>query len=203
MNRIWALVALALIVATTLGCSQKNASSEAIAAAEQSLADVHELAMKYVPDRYAEVKADLDKARKAFEEQKFDEALSAAKTVPSRAKQLGEEAAAAREEAMAKLGETWTALSASIPGRLTEMEARLDELDKARRLPAGIEQDTVNKARSGLEWAKKEWGEATTSFAAGKLEEAVGAAQSVEYLLVTRMRALGLTPAEPVAPPAK
>jgi hypothetical protein len=201
MNRIWALVALAMIVAATLGCSQKNSSSEAIAAAEQSLADVHELAMKYVPDHYAEVKADLEKARKAFEEQKYDEALAAVKTVPARAKQLGEEAAAAKEAALARLGEDWKALDASIPGRLADLENRLGELERSRQLPAGIEQDTVSKARSGLEWANKEWSEATASFAAGKVEEAVSAAQTVEYLLVTRMRALGMNPTDPVAPP--
>jgi hypothetical protein len=200
MNRIWALVALALIVATTLGCSQKNSSAEAIAAAEQSLADVHELAMKYVPEKYDEVKADLDKARKAFEEQKYADALAGVKTIPARARQLGEEAAVAREAATAKFGETWKALSDTVPGRLAELEARLDELDRSRQLPAGIAQETVSKARSGLEWARKEWGGATDAFAAGKLEDAVGAAQSVDYLLVTRMQALGLNPAAPVAP---
>jgi hypothetical protein len=200
MNRIWALVALALIVASTLGCSQKNSSAEAIAAAEQSLADVHELAMKYAPDQYAEVKADLERARKAFEEKKYADALAAVKTVPARAKQLSEDAARAKETAMAQFAETWKELSESVPGNLEALGARLAELDTARRLPAGIEQETVNQTRSGLEWAKKQWDEATAAFAAGKLEEAVGAAQGVEYLLVTRMQALGLAPATAETP---
>jgi hypothetical protein len=200
MNRIWALVALALIVATTLGCSQKDSSAEAIAVAEQSLADVHELAMKYVPDQYAEVKADLEKARKAFGEQKYADALAAAKTVPARAKQLGEDAAKAKEAAMAQFAATWKALSESVPGNLEALGARLAELGKLRQLPAGIEQKSVDIAESSVEWARKDWDEASAAFAAGKLEEAAKLAKAVDTLLVTGMTAIGLTPPAPEAP---
>jgi hypothetical protein len=200
MNRIWALVALALIVATTLGCSQKDSSAEAIAVAEQSLADVHELAMKYVPDQYAEVKADLEKARKAFGEQKYADALAAAKTVPARAKQLGEDAAKAKEAAMAQFAATWKELSESVPGNLEALGARLAELGKLRQLPAGIEQKSVDIAESSVEWARKDWDEASAAFAAGKLEEAAKLAKAVDTLLVTGMTAIGLTPPAPEAP---
>ena len=200
MNRIWALVALALIVAATPGCSQKDPAAEASAAAEQSLADVHESAMKYLPDQYDGIKADLEKARKAFEEQKYADALAAVKTIPARAQQLGEDAAAAKEVATAQLTETWNALSGSIPERLTQLEARLAELGKLRQLPAGIEQKSINIAESSVEWARKEWDEASAAFAAGKLEEAAKLAKAVDTLLVTGMTVVGLTPPAPETP---
>ena len=200
MNRIWALVALALIVAATPGCSQKDPAAEAIAAAEQSLADVHESAMKYLPDQYDGIKADLEKARKAFEEQKYADALATVKTIPARAQQLGEDAAAAKEAATAQLTETWNALSGSIPERLAQLEARLAELGKLRQLPAGIEQNSINIAESSAEWARKEWDEASAAFAAGKLEEAAKLAKAVDTLLVTGMTVVGLTPPAPETP---
>ena len=200
MNRIWALVALALIVAATPGCSQKDPAAEAIAAAEQSLADVHESAMKYLPDQYDVIKADLEKARKAFEEQKYADALAAVKTIPARAQQLGEDAATAKEAATAQLTETWNALSGSIPERLAQLEARLAELGKLRQLPAGIEQKSINIAESSVEWARKEWDEASGAFAAGKLEEAAKLAKAVDTLLVTGMTVVGLTPPAPATP---
>lgn len=200
MNRIWALVALALIVAATPGCSQKDPAAEAIAAAEQSLADVHESAMKYLPDQYDGIKADLEKARKAFEEQKYADALATVKTIPARAQQLGEDAAAAKEAATAQLTETWNALSGSIPERLAQLEARLAELGKLRQLPAGIEQKSINIAESSAEWARKEWDEASAAFAAGKLEEAAKLAKAVDTLLVTGMTVVGLTPPAPETP---
>ena len=200
MNRIWALVALALIVAATPGCSQKDPAAEAIAAAEQSLADVHESAMKYLPDQYDVIKADLEKARKAFEEQKYADALATVKTIPARAQQLGEDAAAAKEAATVQLTETWNALSGSIPERLAQLEARLAELGKLRQLPAGIEQNSISIAESSAEWARKEWDEASAAFAAGKLEEAAKLAKAVDTLLVTGMTVVGLTPPAPETP---
>jgi hypothetical protein len=200
MSRIWALVALALIVAATPGCSQKDPASEAIAAAEQSLADVHESAMKYLPDQYDVIKADLEKARKAFEEQKYADALAAVKTIPARAQQLGEDAAAAKEAATAQFTESWNTLSGSIPERLAQLEARLAELGKLRQLPAGIEQKSINIAESSVEWARKEWDEASGAFAAGKLEEAAKLAKAVDTLLVTGMTVVGLTPPAPETP---
>lgn len=200
MNRIWALVALALIVAATPGCSQKDPAAEAIAAAEQSLADVHESAMKYLPDQYDGIKADLEKARKAFEEQKYADALATVKTIPARAQQLGEDAAAAKEAATAQFTESWNALSGSIPERLAQLEARLAELGKLRQLPAGIEQKSINIAESSAEWARKEWDEASAAFAAGKLEEAAKLAKAVDTLLVTGMTVVGLTPPAPETP---
>jgi hypothetical protein len=200
MNRIWALVALALIVAATPGCSQKDPAAEAIAAAEQSLADVHESAMKYLPDQYDVIKADLEKARKAFEEQKYADALATVKTIPARAQQLGEDAAAAKEAATAQLTETWNTLSGSIPERLAQLEVRLAELGKLRQLPAGIEQKSINIAESSVEWARKEWDEASAAFAAGKLEEAAKLAKVVDTLLVTGMTVVGLTPPAPEIP---
>ena len=201
MNRIWALVALALIVAATPGCSQKDPAAEAIAAAEQSLADVHESAMKYLPDQYDGIKADLEKARKAFEEQKYSDALATVKTIPARAQQLGEDAAAAKEAATAQFTESWNALSGSIPERLAQLEARLAELGKLRQLPAGIEQNSISIAESSAEWARKEWDEASAAFAAGKLEEAAKLAKAVDTLLVTGMTVVGLTPPAPETPP--
>lgn len=200
MNRIWALVALALIVAAAPGCSQKDPAAEAIAAAEQSLADVHESAMKYLPDQYDGIKADLEKARKAFEEQKYADALATVKTIPARAQQLGEDAAAAKEAATAQFTESWNALSGSIPERLAQLEARLAELGKLRQLPAGIEQNSISIAESSAEWARKEWDEASAAFAAGKLEEAAKLAKAVDTLLVTGMTVVGLTPPAPETP---
>ena len=59
---------LAAIAATlALGaCSQKDPAEEAITAAENALNAVYEEAEKYVPERYADVKKDLESARVAF-----------------------------------------------------------------------------------------------------------------------------------------
>ena len=57
--------ALAAVLALA-ACSQKDPAREAIDAAEGALNAVYEDAGKYLPERYAAVKADLDAARAAF-----------------------------------------------------------------------------------------------------------------------------------------
>ena len=65
------IVALAMLALLAAGCSQKDPAAEAIDAAESALQAVYEDAQKYVPDRYAEVKAELEAARKAFDEERY------------------------------------------------------------------------------------------------------------------------------------
>ena len=79
--RNWiAALAAALALAA---CSQKDPANEAIEAAANALNAVYEDAQKYVPDRYAEVKAELDTARKAFDEERYADAIAAVKDVPA------------------------------------------------------------------------------------------------------------------------
>ncbi len=193
MSRIWALVALALIVVATLGCSQKIPATEAIAAAEQALADIHEPAMKYVPDKYAGVKADLEIARKAFAEENYPYALAAAELIPAKAKELGEAAAAAEEALAAELKVDWAGLAETMPGQLANLAAKVAELDQAKRLPSGIARDTVEQAKSGLALAEKAWNDANVAYDAGNFEGAVARARASEQVVANLMIAIGMT----------
>jgi hypothetical protein len=193
MSRIWALVALALIVVATLGCSQKIPATDAIAAAEQALADIHEPAMKYVPDKYAKVKADLEIARKAFAEENYPYALAAAELIPAKAKELGEAAAAAQEALAAELKVEWAELAETMPGQLANLTAKVTELDQAKQLPKGIARDTVEQAKSGLALAEQAWNDANVAYDAGNFEGAVARARASEQVIANLMIAIGMT----------
>jgi len=82
------IAALAALVFLATGCSQKDPAAEAIDAAEGALEAVYEDAQKYVPERYAEVKAELESARKAFDEERYADAIAAVKDVPAHAEEL-------------------------------------------------------------------------------------------------------------------
>ena len=56
----WKVVAALAGVLALAACSQKDPAADAIAAAENALNAVYEDAQKYVPERYAEVKAELE-----------------------------------------------------------------------------------------------------------------------------------------------
>lgn len=187
-----AIVLGALLVAA---CSQKDPAQKALDAAESALAEVHEDAMKYVPEQYDAVKSELNAARQAFQAEKYGDALTAVKNLPAKAKELGEAAAAKKKEVVAQLNTDWNGLSAGVPGMVKSIEDKLGELGKMRRLPAGLDRETVDSASSALTEAKNNWDAASQAFTAGNVEEAVAKARSVETAARDIMGKLGLSEA--------
>ena len=195
-------VAILLLAMMTLAaCSQKGPAETAIDAAETALAAVHEQAQQYIPKQYAEAKARLDEGRKAFGEERYAEAVEIVKDLPARARQLGEEAAAAREQLAAEIAVDWQHLTESMPGLLAGLESRLAELGKLRRLPEGVGEEAVERAGSGLELVKGTWDQAAQAFESGNLEGAVARGLEADRLIRELMELVGMQPAQD-APPA-
>lgn len=190
MHTLTRIAALAALLAVAAGCSQKDPAQEAITAAENALAAIYEDAQKYLPERYAEVKGDLEKARAAFNEERYMDAITAVKEVPARAEALAKDVAEAKQKKLAELNADWVRLSGSLPGLMTGIGGKLGELGKMRRLPQGMDRQLLDEANAALGSAKSAWEEAGTAFNAGDLEGAVGKARDVEAMaqdLVTRL----------------
>ncbi len=190
MNTLTRLAVLAAILAAAAGCSQKDPAQEAITAAENALAAVYEDAQKYLPERYAEVKADLEKARAAFNEERYTDAIAAVKDVPAQAEALARDAVDARQKKIAELNADWVRLSGSLPDLMAGIGERLGDLGKLKRLPKGMDQQLLDEANAAYGSAQVAWEEAGAAFNAGNLEGAVGKARDVEAMaqdLVTRL----------------
>lgn len=190
MNSRTLLAALAgcLLLAA---CSQKDPALEAIDAAENALNAVYEDAEKYVPERYAAVKAELVVARTAFNEERYADAITAIKEVPAHAEALGQEAAAAKQKHISELNAEWARLSGSLPGLLAGIGGKLDDLGTMRKLPEGMDKQLLDEAKAALASARSAWDEAGAAFTGGNLEAAVAKARDVEGMaqdLVARLR---------------
>jgi hypothetical protein len=189
VNSWKAFAALAGLLAFA-ACSQKDPAADAISAAENALNAVYEDAQKYVPERYEEVKAELETARAAFNEERYADAITAVKDLPAHAEQLAKEAAVAKEKRVSEMNGDWARLSNSLPGLLSGIGARLDELGKMRRLPEGMDKQLLEETKAALASAQSAWDEAGAAFTGGNLEAAVGKARDVEGMaqdLVTRL----------------
>jgi hypothetical protein len=186
----WKLVAALAGFLAFAACSQKDPAADAISAAENALNAVYEDAQKYVPERYAEVKSELETARTAFNEERYADAITAVKDLPAHAEALAKEAAVAKEKRVAEMNSDWARLSGSLPGLLGGIGARLDELGKMRKLPAGMDKQLLEETRAAFASAQSAWDEAGAAFTSGNLEAAVGKARDVEGMaqdLVTRL----------------
>ena len=188
----WKIVAALAGVLAFAACSQKDPAADAIAAAENALNAVYEDAQKYVPERYAEVKSELDAARTAFDEERYADAITAVKDLPAHAERLAEEAAAAREKRVSEMNADWASLSGSLPGLLTGIGARLDELGKMRRLPEGMDKQLLEETKAAFASAQSAWEEAGAAFTGGNLEAAVGKARDVEGMAQDLVARLGM-----------
>lgn len=195
MNRTLALLGLVFAASLAAGCSQQDSAQTAIDAAEKALAAVHEQAQKYIPNRYAELKGELDAARRDFDDEQYLRAIDQVKDIPAKARVLAEAAAAARETLAAQLTVEWTRLTGALPDKLSALEARLAELGKANRLPKGVTRDTLGRFEAGAGVARSAWNEASAAFDAGNLEGAVARALESESLTNELMIVLEMAPA--------
>ena len=192
MNMKTRFATLAALLLLAAGCSQKDPAAEAIDAAEGALQAVYEDAQKYVPERYAEVKAELEAARKAFDEERYADAIAAVKDVPAHAEELAKASVEAREKRLAEMNAEWSRLSGSLPGLVTGVETRLGELGKMRKLPKGMDKQLLQEANAAFESAKGTWAEASAAFTAGDLEAAVTKARDVETMTQDLMARLAM-----------
>lgn len=192
MNRLIRIVTLATLLAVATACSQKDPAEEAIAAAENALLVVYEDAQKYLPERYAEVKAEIDTARAAFKEERYSDAITAVKDVPAHAEALAKEVVTAKQQRLSELNADWARLSGSLPGLVSGIGARLDELGKMRRLPTGMDKQLLDEANAAYGSAEAAWSEAGAAFTAGDLESAVGKARDVEAMAQDLVARLGM-----------
>ncbi len=189
LRSILAALAAALVLAS---CSQKDPAKEAIEAASDALNAVYEDAQKYVPDRYAAVKAELDAARKAFDEERYTDAIASVKDVPAHAEVLAKEAADAKQKHVAGLNADWKRLEGSLPDLFTGIGSRLDELGKLKSLPEGMDRQLIEEARAALASAQSAWQEAGAAFAKGDLDGAVGKAKDAEGMAQDLVARLGM-----------
>jgi len=186
------LIAAGAAALALAACSQRDPAAEAIAAAENALNAVYEDAEKYVPERYAEVKGELVAARKAFDEERYADAIAAVKDVPAHAEALGKEAAAAKEKHVAALNADWARLSGSLPDLLAGIDGRLEELGRMKKLPDGMDKQLLDEANAAFESARSTWDEAGAASAKGDVEAAVGKAKDAEAMAQDLVGRLGM-----------
>jgi hypothetical protein len=189
IQKAFAALAAALVL---VACSQKDPANEAIEAAANALNAVYEDAQKYVPERYAEVKQELDTARKAFSEERYADAIAAVRDVPAHAESLGKEAAAAKAKHVAEMNADWARISQSLPDLFTGIGGRLDELGRLRALPEGMDKQLLDETKAAFASAQSTWAEAGTAFTAGDLDGAVEKAHAAESMAQDLVGRLGM-----------
>ncbi len=199
MKKTFAIVACVLLVAGLGACATDKAPADAaIKAAEQAIQAVADDAGKYVPAQLKESQDALAAAKDKFTKGEYKEALAAATELGNKVKDLATAAAAKKEE----LTKAWNDLAASLPQTVASIQAKIEELGKAKKLPKGMDKAKLAQAQEGLAGITKAWDEASAAFTAGNLGEALGRASNLKEKGAEVMALLGMSP-PPAAAPAE
>jgi hypothetical protein len=185
---MFTVTALALSI-SLLACSAAKAPAEAaIKAGEDALAAAKPEAAKFVPDQLKGVEDALAAAKDNFQKGEYQQALTGAQDLATKAKDLAMAAAAKMDE----LTKSWQDMSAGLPGMMGAISKRVEILSKSRQLPAGLNKDKFESAKTTLATITQTWTEASDAFNAGNLVDAVSKATSVKEKSLEIMNTLGM-----------
>lgn len=183
-----ALCATALVI----GCSNlKEPATQAVAAAESSLAAVKEAAAQYAPGSLRPVESQIASLQDSLAKGDYKAVMAAAPSVTAAIGGLTEAIKAGQAE-IAAATEQWKPLSGDLPKMIAAIQSRVDILARSRSLPPSISKEAFAAARSDLDTLKATWNEASAAFASGNVADAVSIAQNVKASGAQIMAALGM-----------
>lgn len=199
MNRIPSVTAAAAAALLFVACESpdKAPADAGIKSAEAAIEAARVEAQKFVPEQLQAAQDALAAAKARFAAKEFPAALAAANEAGAKAKNLAAAAAAKKGELTA----AWKAAADQWAARSQAIEAKLAELGKAKKLPKGLDKETVQKAKDDAAALAKDWSDAAAKFAGGQLKEAVAAAKGLLSRVEEIAGRLGIEPA--AAPAAK
>jgi hypothetical protein len=108
--------------------SSKEPAAAAIKVAEESWNAVKGEVVKYIPEQAKGVEDAIKGAKENFDKGNFDAALTAAKAIPDKVKELTAAAAAKKTE----LAKSWEEMSGGLPKMLDAVKSRLDILSASK-----------------------------------------------------------------------
>jgi hypothetical protein len=196
-----AFVTLAALVAVACG---KGPAQAALTTADAAVSGARADGEKFVPDQFKALSDNAASAKAKFDSGDYKGALEQAQGIPAQAQAVMQAAVAKKTELM----DSWKAMEGSLPAMVAAIQAKIIELDKAKKLPAGLDKAGLAQAKTALEAATAMWAEAGTAFGAGDVIAATAKGGQVKATAEELMAKLGMSPApavvasEPTATPA-
>jgi hypothetical protein len=177
------LLALAAATLIATGCAQQKApANKALDAIEASLNDVRDDAAKYAPDGLKGVEAQFARLKESFDKKEYDNVLAGTPELDKAVASLKDAVASGKKHAAAALAAAkteWANLNTEVPKMIENIQTRVDEQAK-KKIRFKVSKEELESAKSGLEWMKAEWAEATAASSSGKEIAAAEKARAVK-----------------------
>jgi len=201
--RSTAYVLLALCVALSGCANQMEPAKKAIADIEAAVTAVGVDAQQYIPDDLKAVTDQLASLKAKFDQKDYAGVIAAAPALLTKAQGLlgakdtamreaAARQAAAQQAAEQALSADWGALSGTLPAEIAAIDSRVNILKKSKKLPGNLTKAAFDAAQADLADAKSLWDQASGAQAAGKLGDAVMAAQQAKEKADAALSSLGM-----------
>ncbi len=184
--KVVVVIVLGMLLAA---CSiSKEPAEKSIRSAENAFNAVKGEALKYAPVETQEVEKAIAEAKDKYDRKEYEAAFKAATALPDRINQLVTIAAVRKAEWV----KNWESVNKDLSAMTEALQARIEELSRRRKLPAGIDKAKLEEARAALPALAQMWTDAKETWAAGRMTEAITKAKSTRDKAVEVMTGLGL-----------
>ena len=170
---------LAVVAATLMaaGCSQqKQNATKVLEGVETKLATIKADAERYAPEGLKGIESQLERMHASIDNKEYNDVIAGAPQLSKAVDSLEKAVTSGKAHANAALAAAkseWKSLSAEVPKMVEDIQARVDELSKQKRLPWGLNKDEFAEAKSDFESMKTQWTEASSEYKSGKQTKAV------------------------------
>jgi hypothetical protein len=137
--------------------SQKEPAQAAFAQVQASVNPVAADLEKYAPAQFAELSTLIDDMKTKLNAQDYAAALAARDQVMSKLVEVSGVAGKHKNELVKQMAGEWRQLVASVPALLSQVNARVNDLQNDKKLPAGITAAGVQQAKQSLADLGNEW----------------------------------------------
>jgi hypothetical protein len=170
------IMILTAILLAACGSGDKGPAETALKAAEEAINTAKGDVSKYMPDQASSLDSALAATKEKLSKGDYKAVLSDAPALTAKAQELASAAAAKKAE----LTKSWEGLSSGMPRVVEAIQSRVDILSQSKKLPAGMNADTLAQAKAGLSEITQQWTAATEASKSGNLMDAVAKASSVK-----------------------
>ena len=181
-SNVFLALAAATLLSRRLRHSRKPPRTRRLIAIEASLKDVRDDAAKYAPDGLKGVEAQFARLKESYDKKEYDNVLAGTPELDKAVASLKDAVAAGKKHAAAALAAAkseWANLNTEVPKMIETIQTRVDEQSK-KKIRFKVSKEELESAKSGLEWMKTEWAEATAAVNSGKQITAAEKARAVK-----------------------
>ncbi len=166
----------------------KTPAQQALDSVTAAVNSVTDVAAIYAPQDLAAVQNTLTGLQQSFGLKEYQKVIAG---VPQLTAQV-EALKGAIQSRKAELGNSWSVLTAGLPGVVDAIKGRVDILAQAKKLPAGMTPEMLAGAQQGLADMTAAWGAATAAANADNLVDAVAKGDQVKSMAAQVMTSLGM-----------